>query len=86
MAIDPVSISAIVVSGITAISAAIAALHIKRMNSGCLDCDCTPSTPFSRSPTVSKPPVIIHTLQPAPLNIPNSNGQTVEKSTTSSEV
>lgn len=86
MAIDPVSISAIVVSGITAISAAIAALHIKRMNSGCCSCELATGTPLSRSPTISKPPVIIHTLQPAPLNIPNSNGQTVEKSTTSSEV
>lgn len=67
MAVEPVSIAAIVVSSVTAISAAVAALHIRKMNSGCLSCDCTPGTPFARSPTITKPPVIIHTLQPAPI-------------------
>jgi len=60
--VEPVSIAAIVVSSITAISAAVAALHIKRMNSGCMACDCTPQTPLARSPTVTKPPIVV--LQP----------------------
>ena len=62
MALDALAISAMVVSGITAIGGVIAGLHIKRMNSGCCNCDCTPSTPFARSPTVSKAPTIV--LQP----------------------
>ena len=60
--VDPISVTAIIVAAATAITGAIAALHIRRMHSGCLDCDCTPRTPLSRSPTVTKPPV----LQPAP--------------------
>ena len=78
--VDPVSVAAIVVSAITAISAAAAALHIRKMKSGCLDCDCTPQTPLARSPTSVKPPVII--MQPNTIG----NGKTVETSTTSSEV
>ena len=60
---DPVAITAIIISTITAITGGIAALHIRRMHSGCIDCDCLPVTPLSRSPTVTKPSIV---LQPVP--------------------
>lgn len=60
---DGLSISALVISGITAVGGIVAGLHIRKMNSGCCQCDCAPSTPFSRSPTITKPTI---TLQPVP--------------------
>lgn len=77
---EPISVAAIVVSSVTAISAAIAALHIRKMNSGCLSCDCTPSTPISRSPTISKPIV----LQPIKIS-EEVNGPATVKSSKDSE-
>ena len=70
---EPLSISALIISAITAISAAVAALHIRKMKSGCLDCDCTPSTPHaSRSPTIrNEKPIVLQPIK----NIDNSNGQ-----------
>jgi hypothetical protein len=56
---DPISVSAIIISSITAVGTIITALHIKRLNSGCLNCECSPGTPLARSPTVNKPPIII---------------------------
>lgn len=78
---EPISIAAIVISAITAVGGILTALHIRKMKSGCLDCDCTPATPFSRTPTVSKSTVV---LQPAPvqvLNTPQSNGQETKTGT-----
>ena len=78
---DGLSISALVISGITAIGGIVAGLHIRKMNSGCCQCDCSPGTPLSRTPTVSKSTVV---LQPAPvqvLNTPQSNGQETKTGT-----
>lgn len=36
---DPGSISAIIVSSLTALASCLVALHIKRMKSGCLECE-----------------------------------------------
>lgn len=70
---DGLSISALIVSAITAVGGILTALHIKRLNSGCCQCDCTPATPLARSPTVSKSTIV---LQPLPANnISQSNGQ-----------
>jgi hypothetical protein len=78
---DGLSISALVVSAITAVGGIVAGLHIKRMNSGCFQCDCSPGTPLSRTPTISKSSIV---LQPLPANnISQSNGQ--QKIETSSE-
>lgn len=52
MGVDPVSIAAIVISSITAVGAVITGLHIRRMHSGCLDCDCVPQSPLRRKSTV----------------------------------
>jgi hypothetical protein len=77
---EPVSIAAIVISAVTAIGGVLTALHIRKMNSGCLSCDCTPSTPISRSPTVSKPII----LQPIKIS-EEVNGQATVKSSKDSE-
>lgn len=74
---DGLSISALVISGITAVGGVLTALHIKRLNSGCFQCDCTPATPLARSPTVSKSTIVLQPIK----NIDNSNGQKVETST-----
>ena len=64
--VDPISITAIIVSAGTALSAALAALHIRKMKSGCLDCDCMPGTPSSRTSTLTKNhPVIVLADVPA---------------------
>ena len=56
---EPISVSAIIISSITAVGTIITALHIKRLNSGCLSCDCSPGMAIARSPTVNKPPIIV---------------------------
>ena len=78
---EPLSISALVISAITAIGGIVAGLHIRKMKSGCLDCDCTPSTPFARTPTISKSTIV---LQPIPVNniSQSKDGQKVETSAT----
>jgi hypothetical protein len=63
---EPISIAAIVISAITAVGAVITGLHIKRMNSGCCQCDCSPGSPLARSPTVSKANI----LQPIKIEQP----------------
>ena len=82
---DPLSVSAIVISAVTAIGGVLTALHIRKMKSGCLDCDCTPSTPFARTPTISKSTIV---LQPAPVNniSQSNNGSQISASQTNSEV
>jgi hypothetical protein len=50
MAIDPISISAIVISISTTIGAIITGMHIKRMNSGCCNCECYPEKTNKNSP------------------------------------
>jgi hypothetical protein len=62
--VDPIAISAIIIAAVTAISGAAAALHIRRMHSGCLDCDCVP---IPRSPSASTVKQTI-TLQPITTN------------------
>ena len=63
---DPIAITAITIAAVTAISGAAAALHIRRMHSGCLDCDCVPqSIPRSPSASAVKPTI---TLQPITTN------------------
>jgi hypothetical protein len=39
MAVDALGIAAIVIAGLTALGGAIAGIHIKRMNSGCCNCE-----------------------------------------------
>jgi hypothetical protein len=39
MAVDALGISAIIIAGLTALGGAIAGIHIKRMNSGCCNCE-----------------------------------------------
>jgi hypothetical protein len=63
MALDALAISAMIISGVTAIGGLIAGLHIKRVNSGCCNCDCTPQTPLSRSPTVSKTSIVLQPVK-----------------------
>ncbi len=63
--VDPIAVSAIIIAAVTAISGAAAALHIRRMHSGCLDCDCLP--PIPRSPSASTVKQTI-TLQPITTN------------------
>jgi hypothetical protein len=78
---DGLSISALVISAITAVGGIVAGLHIRKMNSGCCQCDCTPATPIARSPRISKSSIL---LQPLPANnISQSNGQ--QKIETSAE-
>jgi len=60
---EPLSISALVISGITAVGGILAGLHIRKMQSGCCNCDCTPSTPLSRSPTVSKGSIVLQPVK-----------------------
>lgn len=82
---EPLSISAIVISGITAIGGIVAGLHIRRLNSGCCQCDCTPATPLSRSPTISKASIV---LQPIPVNniSQSKDGSQISTSQTNSEI
>ena len=68
---DGLSISALVISGITAVGGILAGLHIRKMNSGCCNCDCAPGTPMSRTPTISKSSIVLQPIK----NIHNSNGQ-----------
>lgn len=76
---EPVSIAAIVISAVTAVGGVLTALHIKRINSGCCECDCTPGTPFARSPTISKSTIVLQPIN----NNANINGQQkTETSTT----
>jgi hypothetical protein len=39
MAVDALAVSAIIISGLTALAGGIAGIHIKRMKSGCCDCE-----------------------------------------------
>lgn len=78
---EPISVAAIVISAVTAVGGVLTALHIKRLHSGCCECDCTPSTPIARSPTISKPIV----LQPIKIS-EEVNGQATVKSSTHSEI
>ena len=80
---DGLSISALVISGITAVGGILTALHIRKMNSGCFQCDCTPQTPLSRSPTVSKASIV---LQPVNNISQSNNGSQISASQTNSEV
>jgi hypothetical protein len=38
--VDAISITAIIISSMTALGGVIAGIHIKRMNSGCCECEC----------------------------------------------
>jgi hypothetical protein len=60
---EPISIAAIVISAVTAVGAVITGLHIKRMNSGCCQCDCSPGSPLARSPTVSKANIVLQPIK-----------------------
>lgn len=58
---DALSISALVISGLTALGGVIAGIHIKRMKSGCCESECfnpnklnspqSPSSPIDKEPT-----------------------------------
>lgn len=50
---DPGSISAIIISSLTALASCLVALHIKRMKSGCLECE-TQEQKRSRPNSVNK--------------------------------
>lgn len=39
MTVEPLGVAAIVIAGLTAIGGCIAGIHIKRMKSGCCDCE-----------------------------------------------
>jgi hypothetical protein len=77
---EPVSVAAIVISAVTAIGGVLTALHIKRLHSGCCECDCSPGSPLARSPTISKPIV----LQPIKIS-EDVNEQGASKSSKDSE-
>jgi hypothetical protein len=74
MGVDPISVSAIIISSLTAVGGVLAGLHIKRMNSGCCSCEASnPDSPARRKSTTkldqSGHPVFV--LQPAPQGHPN---------------
>jgi len=69
---DPISISAIVLSISTTIGAIITGIHIKRMNSGCCNCECDPNKSNKNSPPDT--PII---NQPKILSISQTNLSTV---------
>jgi hypothetical protein len=70
MAIEPVSIAAIIMSSLTAVGGLLAGLHIKRMNSGCCSCEASnPDSPARRKSKQENDPVFV--LQPAPQGHPN---------------
>jgi hypothetical protein len=78
---EPISVAAIVISAVTALGGVLTALHIKRLHSGCCECDCSPGSPLARSPTVSKANLV---LQPIKI-LDEINGQKSSKSSTDSE-
>jgi hypothetical protein len=55
--VDPISVGAIVISSLTALGGVIAGIHIKRMNSGCCECECfeTVENKLQRRKTISPP-------------------------------
>jgi hypothetical protein len=55
--IDALSISAIVISGLTAIAGAIGAIHIKRMKSGCCESDCYDTLTRSKTSSPIQSPI-----------------------------
>jgi hypothetical protein len=55
---DPISITAIIVSSLTAIGGVIAGIHIKRMKSGCCESECfNPNNSKTNSPKLSSSPI-----------------------------
>ena len=72
MAIDPIAISAIIISIGTTLAGIIAGIHIKKMNSGCCNCECDPNKSNNNSKNNSPPntPNIIIDKQP-PNNLLN---------------
>lgn len=73
MGVDPISVSAIIISSVTAIGGVLTGLHIRRLRSGCCDCETMPDSPFRRKSTTKLDqgghPVMV--LQPAPIGHPN---------------
>jgi len=65
--VDPISVGAIVISSLTALGGVVAGIHIKRMNSGCCECECfeTVEHRLQRAKSLSPPatPIRIE-LQP----------------------
>lgn len=73
MGVDPISVSAIIISSVTAIGGVLTGLHIRSIRSGCCSCETMPDSPFRRKSTTKLDqaghPVMI--LQPAPTGHPN---------------
>jgi len=57
--IDALSITAIIISGLTAIAGAIGAIHIKRMKSGCCESDCYDTLTRSKTNSPINSPIEI---------------------------
>ena len=64
--VDGVSISAIIISSLTALGGVIAGIHIKRMKSGCCESECfeTHEQRNQRRKTLSAPPTPIDKMAP----------------------
>jgi hypothetical protein len=54
---DALSITAIIISGLTAVAGAIGAIHIKRMKSGCCESDCYDTLTRSKTNTPIQSPI-----------------------------
>jgi hypothetical protein len=54
---DALSITAIIISGLTAIAGAIGAIHIKRMKSGCCESDCYDTLTRSKTNSPIQSPI-----------------------------
>ena len=66
MGVDPVSVSAIIISSLTAVGGVLAGLHIKRMDSGCCSCESYPDSPARRKSKQDQNGQPVFVLQPAP--------------------
>ncbi len=65
--VDPISVGAIVISSLTAFGGVIAGIHIKRMHSGCCECECfdtgrktvsPPSSPIIKTEPVKNSSIV----------------------------
>jgi len=69
--VDPISVGAIVISSLTALGGVVAGIHIKRMNSGCCECECFESVEhkLQRVKSLSPPntPVRTESLKAQPM-------------------
>ena len=64
--VDPVSVGAIVISSLTALGGVVAGIHIKRINSGCCECECfeTAENRLQRIKTLSPPASPVVKVEP----------------------